>query len=243
MPSVHHGTTDIPAIYKGSTPYNSVYKGATLVWAQGGVFIDFSQLADAATLDADWTDLGTSTDYKLGITNGKTQVQIPDGFLGGFWSYRSSYAKYNAAVNGADDGFVECRFATRGADSTIFGAYKTVAKFRVNNAGATTSSIGITGAAGHVWLTKEIGSVETLQADGGTFQPGDVARVTSTGNLHILTVNGVEPGGSGGCRWNDSGATVPKGSGFRTLELGATASKDVFGPRVFSPALDYVRMG
>lgn len=244
MPAANHGATSIPSIQKGSTPINSAYKGSTLVWTRGGVFIDFSQLADAATLGADWVDQGPSTDWKIGITNGKTQIQIPDGLIGGFWDYRESYARYNHIVNPGDDGFIEARFATRGADASLtsLSGYKTVAKLRVPNTGSPSSGIGFTAMAGHIWLTKASGGIEVLQADGGTFQPGDVARVTSAGNLHILTVNGVEPN-NGNCRWNDSGSTVPKGTAFRSLHVGATGAKDFLGPRQFSPALDYVRMG
>lgn len=245
MPAAYHGSTILPSIQKGSTPINSVYKGSTLLWTRGGVFIDFSQLPDAATLDpTQWDDNGPSTDWKLGITNGKTQIKIPDGLIGGFWDYRISYARYSHIVNAADDGFVEARLATRGADASLLTAlfgYKSVLKFRVPNTGPQNNGIGVHFLAGHCWLMADQSGTEVQMADGGSFQPGDVVRVTSTGNLHILTLNGVEPNGD--CRWDDSGSTVHKGTEFRSLQLGASGAKDFLGPREFSPAFDYVRMG
>ncbi len=242
MPS-YHGSTLITDIRHGTTPIDEVRKGTTLVWTRSTKRDDFNR-ADAATLGSNWTDLGPSSDWKLGVTNGQARVQIPDGLLGGFWDIRTSMARYNVATASADDGYVEVRAASNGDPfSVVSGAAGFVTDifgrgYNSATSQATTNGVGIRMISGHCWIVRMLTGTPVTQGDGGTFQAGDRLRLTYVSNTHTLTVNGVQR-----VQWNDSGATASKGANYRSLIVRGQGGKDLLGPRRFSPGIDYVLMG
>lgn len=244
--TAYRGAAVIPDIRHGTTQINEVRHGTTPRWIRGGVFDNFTRLdvngneTDVLnTLGSDWTDHGPSSDFKMGVEDGRARVSIPDAMIGGFWDFRTSCWRYNVATNSVDDGFIECRAATLGDDASLtsLSGYVTEVYGRLSNA-AFTHGVGIRMAAGHCWLVRLVGGTPTLMADGGTFQPGARLRHHFTSNLHKLYVDGQDV-----ATWNDSGGTASKGSGFRSLGLLGQGAKDTFGPRRFSPAMDYVMMG
>ena len=236
MSPLYRGNTPIVAVYRGNTPISTIYRGSTLVGVLVGVKEDFTR-ADG-TLGSNWTDHGPSTDWKLGIQDGRARVLIPEGLIGGFWDYRASFARYNASTAVLDDGFVEIRPATIGdaASLTSINGYVTEVFGRGSNS-AATHGMGLRLAGGHFWIVRMVSGNATVVADCGTFQAGNLLRLTYTGNDYSATRNGTVVG-----TWTDSSNTASKGSGYRSLLIRGDGAKDLLGPRRFSPAIDYVQM-
>lgn len=240
---VKWGSAPLTGIYYGSTKLSGIYYGSTPLWAANAGTYDGFDAGDLAdSLGTAWTDLGTSTDHKLGRQNGRVRLTIPDGEIGGFWAYRTSRARFNVAVNPGDDGFVETRPMTQGDGWQITGAlvpYISAIYGRSNNTGSThTAGVGFQMVASNVSLVKRVSSLETQVSDAVAFQQGDRIRHTFVGNDHKLFLNGHQVE-----EWNDTGATASKGSTFRSLVIRGDAGKDLLGPRRFSPSLDYALMG
>lgn len=239
MAEVRRGSVPITDIRRGSVAITEVRRGSVLVWNRSSKFDNFDR-DDAATLGGGWTDCGPSNDYKVGIENGTARLKLPEGLIGGFFAHRVSAARYNVATASADDGFIECRAATRGDASSlldgVFHDFDTRLYGRVPNSGSN-SGVGISMQHGQCFITGMVGGNGTHHGDGGAFQPGDRLRLTFIGNVHRLYVNGTLR-----VTWTDSGNTVPKGAGYRSMLVWTEAGKDFLGPRRFAPALDYVMM-
>lgn len=231
------GTVPIVGVFRGTTAYTAAYKGTTLVWSIGGAKDDFER--DDGGLGSDWTDLGPSGDWKLGIEDGRCRVAIPESIIGFFWDFRTSMARYNVSVAGGDDGFVECRVATKGDSASItqLAGYNTQVWGKGNNTGSSaTNGAGIHMIAGHVWIAKRVSGTVTRLADCGTFQAGDILRLTYTGTTGVMYRNGEQVGTS-------ALTSVLSNSSNRSLIIRGDGAKDLLGPRRFSTALDYVLMG
>jgi hypothetical protein len=236
--TIQRGGTLITDVRHGTTLINEVRRGSTLVWTRSVIRDDFDR-PDAETLGADWADLGPSSDRLIGINNGYARLIIPDGTLGGFWSLRTSRARFTKATSVQVDGYVECRVGSRGdgKSATSLVGYTTQVFGRVNNTGTFNNGIGIELSAGHVWIASRIGTTDARKADGGTFQPGDRLRLTYVTNTHTLFRNGTQV-----AQWVDSGATVAKGASYASMLLRCDGAKDLLGPRRFSPSVDSVLM-
>lgn len=240
MPA-RRGSGLITDIRRGSTLINEVRRGSTLVWARAAAALrdDFNR-DDSDTLGAAWANYGTSPDRFLGVENNYARVKIPDGQIGGIFALVTSRMRYVSAVNPGDNGYVECRMSTIGSSfSVLSGTFGFVSQIfgRLSN-GAFTHGVGIEMVAGRCWIVRRVNNVETRMADGGNFQAGDVLRLTFTGNVHVLFVNGREV-----ARWNDTTPTALSGASYRSLGIRGDGGKDLGGPRRFSPAFDYVEMG
>lgn len=239
MPEARHGSTPITDIRRGSTVITEVRRGSTLVWTRN-TLADYFDRDDAATLGTNWADCGSSNDYKIGIENGTARLKLPEGLIGGFFAHRRSSMRFTLGTATADDGFVECRAATRGDPSSwldgVFHDFDTRLYGRVPNSGSN-SGVGISMQHGQCFITGMVNGNATHHGDGGAFQPGDRLRLTYEGNYHRLYVNGTAR-----VSWTDSGNTIPKGAGYRSMLLWTEAGKDFLGPRRFAPALDYVIM-
>ncbi len=235
MPAVYLGSTPITAIKHGANPITQVNLGAVPVWTASNIR-DYFTRADADTLGADWDDEGSSLDFLIGITDGRARLQIPDGLIGGFWDYRISRMRYNVATLDSDDGFIEARVATKGdnASATSLTGYRTDVMGRVSN-GDFDHGVGFRCKSGEVSILTRISDVDTVRAEGGSYQSGDVIQMTFIGTVHRLFVNGDQV-----ATWTGSSTT---GAGYRSLGIRQEGAKDLLGPRRFSPALDYVLMG
>jgi hypothetical protein len=234
---ISRGSTSILDIRRGATAINEVRRGATLLWARTGV-VDTFDRSDADTLGANWVAQGAAT-YAIGIENRAARVRIPEGQIGGFFSLSTSRMRWSAGVAGGDDGYVECVPVSLGSAPSggSPGGYLTEVFRRVSNS-AFTHGVGIQLAAGQLSIVRRVASVDTVMVTCGSFQPGDVVRLTQAVNVHTMTRNGMQVG-----QWNDSGATALKGATYRSLGIRGDGAKDLLGPRRFSPALDYVMMG
>lgn len=238
MPVAYLGSTGITAIKHGALNITNAYRGSVPVWSASSIRDDFDR-ADASTLGDNWTDEGSSTDYKIGITDERSRVQIPDGIIGGFWDYRISRMRWNAETLSGDDGFVEARVATSGdnASATSLVGYRTDVMGRVSN-DDFSDGVGFRLNAGQCWIVSRIDDSDDERADGGPYQPGDVIQMTFTSNTHRLFINGEQV-----AVWEDEDPLAASGSGYRSLGIRQEGAKDLLGPRRFSPALDYVMMG
>lgn len=254
MPA-RRGGTPLVDIRRGSSLINQVRRGSTIVWSRstvvgglipvGGLVRDDFNRDNADTLGTAWTSHGPSGDKLIGIENSFARLKLDDVVIGGFWSFRTSRVRYNAATLSSDDGYVECRMSTRGNGVTVDGitsivglvGYRSQLFGRLSNA-AFTHGVGIHMSAGHVWIVRRVNNVEALMADGGTFQAGDVLRLTFVGNLHTLSRNGTQV-----AQWNDTGSSASRGATFRSMGIVGEGAKELLGPRRFSPAFDYVEVG
>lgn len=237
--TLYRGTNPIIAVYRGATPITAIYRGTVPLWSPNTAGDDFSGAAGPLGLPT-WTDINASA-YKLGIQDGRARVLIPDGLLGGFWDFTTSTFRYAPAVNPGNNGYVEARFATQGdsASLTSLSGYVTDVWNRGNNLGTThTHGVGMRAIGGQLQLCSVIGSVVTARAAPVAFQSGAIGRVSSVGNIHTMLLNGAPAG-----TWNDSGGTAQQGTNYRSLIITGQGAKDFLGPRRFSPALDYVKMG
>lgn len=238
MPVAYLGSTAITAIKHGALNITNAYRGSVPVWSASSIRDDFDR-ADSEDLGDNWDDEGSSLDYLVGITDERARVQIPDGIIGGFWDYRISRMRWNADTLDDDDGFVECRVATRGdtASATSLSGYRTDVMGRVTN-DDFSEGVGMRLSAGECFIVSRISDTDVVRAEGGTFQPGDVMQQTFVGHTHRLFRNGEQV-----AVWEDTDPLASKGSGYRSLGIRLEGAKDLLGPRRFSPALDYVMMG
>ena len=245
MPA-RRGSTPVTDVRRGAAVVNEVRRGSTLVWSRSLLLLrdDFNRV-NADTLGTAWTSHGPSVDRFIGVENNYARVIIPDGLIGGFWALRTSRMRYNAAKLGVDNGYVECRMSTIGSSQTalsplVNGAYAGFISqiFGRLSDSAFTHGVGLQMVAGHVWIVRRVSNVEVLMADGGTFQAGDVLRLSFSGNVHTLTRNGAQV-----TQWNDSAGSALSGAAYRSMGIRGDGGKDLLGPRRFSPAFDYVEMG
>lgn len=234
---LQRGGNNVAAVYRGATPITGIYRGGNLLWSPVAAGDDFTG-PDGNLGAPKWTDL-LSSFHKLGIEDGRLRLLLPDGLIGLIWDFTSSCFRYAPATGSG--AFIEARAATQGdsASFTSINGYVTDVFHRGNNTGGSLSSgVGFRLRGGQVSIVSCVGGVVTERLAGGTFQSGDIVRVGSLTNQHTLLVNGQGRG-----TWNDAGGTVPNTSAQRSLIVFGQAAKDFLGPRRFSPALDYVRMG
>lgn len=240
MPGRRSGTTLITARMLGSQPITKRYLGSTLIWATTRVRDSF----DGPDMDLDdtgrYTDIGSSTDYKIAIHDGVCRLDLPDGLL--VQAMRSSKARH-VTQHPNDNGYIECRPATKGNGTPpIFSGatYITEVFRRCNNTGSThTTGVGMRLRESQLFIVGRNNLGLALEkASCGSFAANDILRLTSVGNVHTVTRNG-NPVGT----WTDTDGLAPGGAANRSVMIRCDASKDLLGPRRFSPALDYIEFG
>ena len=239
MPA-RRGATPIIDIRRGNTVINEVRRGSTPVWSRTALLLrdDFNR-EDSNDLGSDWAVGPSLGAHGLGVENGYARVKIPDGKIGGFFDLCTSRYRYTAATNAGDDGFIECRMATKGDGfSLTSGAIGFNSQILARCNTAMTHGVGIEMASGFCWIVARANFIDARVADGGTFQAGDVLRLTFVNRNFVLYRNGTQL-----VTWNDTFPLTEKGSSFRSLSIRGDAGKDLLGPRRFSPAFDYVEMG
>lgn len=225
----------VQRIVHNGVDIRQVWRNGVLLWSAASLRDDFNR-PDAATLGADWTDHGPSSDYKAGIVNGQMRLALPDGLISA--PLLTSRVRYNAEVAPADDYELEFRIGSQGAGPSLTGDLaKTQVFARVSNSGFT-HGVGVQVDSSTLKIVRRVNNTDTLVVpNAGSYAIGDVIVLRGVGNLHTLRRNG-----SFAVEWNDAGGTASKGAGFRSLGAVVQASKDLLGPRRFSPTIDYVEL-
>ena len=229
------GSTNISALRLGGTEITQARLGSTLVWAKTNVRDDFNR-ADQIGLGANWTDHGDATgDYRAAIAQGSyARINIPDVIFDLGQDLKVSRWRYSSAVLPGDNGYVEARIANAG-DQTKANIITRVYA-RLSN-GGFTHGVGFQLDSGVCRIVRMVGGTETVMASGGSYASGDIVRLEFNGQVFSLRRNGSLVAG-----WTDTG-TSSSGSGFRSMGVLFSGSKDVWGPRRYSAALDYVEAG
>lgn len=247
MPGRRIGSTTVTARYLGSQPVKSRYLGSTLIWTSTRVrdsFDDKDLDGEPINIDLDdtgrYVDLGSSTDYKIAVHDGVCRLDLPDGLI--VQAMRSSKARH-VTQHPSDDGYIECRPATKGNGTPpIFSGatYVTELFRRCNNTGSThTTGVGMRLRESQLFIVGRNNTGFTLEKQAcGSFAANDIIRLKSVGNIHTMYRNGTIVG-----VWDDSTVTAPGGASNRSVMVRCDASKDLLGPRRFSPALDYIEFG
>lgn len=225
------GTTAITGIKLGTTDILSVKLGTTLAWSKTTLFDNFNRAN--GPIGSKWTDHGpSSAPYQAYVNNGGCRINIPDGLIA--LAVNVSSYRYNDAQVPADDGYIEVKLGDNGNSADF--VYSSVWR-RIPNS-SFVSGVGIRFCASQVSIVKRISSTTTVALDCGSFAAGDIFRLVQVGNLHSLYRNGTWVG-----EWDDVSSTVAKGSGFRSIGLVVSGSKDLFGARRFSASFDYIEAG
>lgn len=233
---LYHGSTPITGLYRGSTPITALYRGSVKIWSRNRIFDNFS----GANMDLEdtgrWVDLGPSTDYKAAIVDGVMRLGLPDGLLAA--TNRFSRARFTSVQHPSDDGYIECRAATKGNGSPPFGGASatTIVYRRSNNTGTGhTHGVGIGMRESKLFIALRASSIDAEMVQCGSFGAGDIFRLKQIENVHTMFRNGQIVG-----VWPDTNNLAAKGLNYRSMVVRVDASKDLLGPRRFSPALDYV---
>lgn len=229
--SITRGTA-VNRIHHNGVDLVQVRRGGTLVWSSNTLFDSFNR-DDAATLGAGWTSTGTAT-YKLGIVGGTARMAIPDGLIS--LALNTDRVRFNAATVAQDDYWLQLRVGNKGASDSITGTKHRTQVFARGSNGGTTAGVGIDLYGSSLQIVRRVASADTFMAAGGAFASGDTIDLRGVGNLHNLYVNGQFR-----VQWNDSGATAGKGATFRSVLMRADGSKDLLGPRRFSPTVDWLQ--
>jgi hypothetical protein len=224
------GSTPIVGIKQGAVDVLSVRQGSALVWSKSTLYDGFDANGD---LGANWAEESSSGAYKAGVVNNACRLAIPDGLIDA--AFMTSAFRWSASVCDGDDGYLEVQLGSRG-DSDA-GFYSSAWR-RAPDAGGFASGVGLQFAGSQVAIVGRVSSVSTVRAACGACDAGEAFRLIQAGNVHSLYRNGDFAG-----EWNDSGATVPKGSGLRSMVVEVSGAKDFFGPRRFSPSFDNIECG
>lgn len=240
MSGIYAGTTRIKQIMVGNKPVREVRVGTELVWAYNIMGDDFDRDDVDNSLGPNWTSIGPSNDRRLSIENQAARVYMPDGLIGGFWDARLSMCRWNQSTATEDDGYVEVRPTTKGDNASWMagGGFNSAVLGRCNASGPLTHGVGINLYAGMVFIETVVNGNGSLVVGGGTFQPGNLIRLTYTGRTMVLTVNGHTR-----ATYTDTNMYTGLGPAYRSLVIAGSAGKDLLGPRRYSPSLDNVVMG
>ena len=228
---IRYAGHEITALKRGDVDISQVRHGSSLVWTKAPIFDGFNR-DDSVGLGTDWTDHGPSGNpYLASVVNNYARINIPDNQV--FVAFVEARARFNAAQTVSDDGYLEFRIATQG-DGSGWSNYPTQVFRRLSNS-AFTHGVGVQLDASTLRIVRRVGGGDTVMRNCGAFHAGDVCVLTQVGNVHTLFRNGTDVGA-----WNDNAGTASKGSGFRSVGVYFSGGKDAFGPRRFSPALDYI---
>lgn len=230
------GSTPIRKVMLGSTRITKIMLGATRVYSETNLYDDFNGGDTKLSDTGRWHNEGPSIDYVASIVAGQCRLGVPDGLVG--LVERISYMRFTGGVASSDDGYVECRVSTAGDSIPGFQGdlpFVTQVFGRASNSGAD-KGVGIHLAASQIGLVVRRSVLdEQVVKWFGAYAPNDIIRLRYTGSEFTMIRNGVPLGA-----WSGSSTADQQ---HRSLMIRVDGSKDLLGPRRFSPALDYIEMG
>ncbi|CAA0078323.1 Uncharacterised protein [Mycolicibacterium vanbaalenii] len=225
----------VQGVRVGTKDVLAIRRAGKLVWSKTAIYqtFDVDDTADLTSLG--WAHYGPTSTYPMCVVSGTARLSVADGVgpLGDF----TDRVRFDDAVAPGDDGYLQFRVATNGSSPGLSTSYKTDLFARGSN-GGVTHGVGVRLDNSHLSIVRRVASTDTEVLDCGSFNAGDIGRLTIAGNLYTLTRNGafVE-------EWDDAGATVSVGSGFRSLLMRMDGARVFGGARRFSPAVDWVEYG
>jgi hypothetical protein len=240
---IHLGDRAVSKVFVGSRRVDRVMLGGQRIWSGTDLYDDFNrpdEPLDAGT----WHNEGPALDYKAAVVGNRMRLGIPDGLVG--LVQRTSQMTYTGAHATTESGYLETLVASTG-DSipTLFGSLNFVTQvFGRMPVTGFEDGVGIDLRASQVGLVVRRDFFNDRVRVFGAFGAGDLIRlrwVVASGQPTTYTMfrNGQQLGDP----WVDSTNRVVGGSGHRSLGVRVDGSKDLLGPRRFSPALDWVEYG
>ncbi|AWN04241.1 virion structural protein [Gordonia phage Sour] len=228
--SARHGSKAITDVRYGSKQITQIRRGSTLLWSRANLRDDFNR-DDSIGLGPNWVDLGPATDpYLASVTNGYARLNIPEGLIN--LSLRTSRMRFNGGVKPTDAGHIEARVAIKGDE----GWDRITEVYGWMNADMSGGvAIRLDGARASI--VRRVNNVNTVVAAGGPYAAGDSLRLIRSADLITWTLR---RNGQLLAEWADPTMTVTTGVAFRSLGLLVSGTKDTFGPRRYSAAIDYI---
>ncbi|ACF34004.1 hypothetical protein SEA_NEOS5_42 [Mycobacterium phage Neos5] len=241
----------MPGLFLGDAPLRALWLGGdfltslvltddegdpTTIWETSQYGDDFDR-PDASTAGSNWT-ITAGANGSLGIVSKMARHTMPDGLIGNF-VVQTARGRYIADMADQDDVVTEFRIGSQGSGDNLLGAKHPTTIFHRHSNSDFSSGVGVRLESSTLKIVRRVSSTETVMVTGDGFKAGDICRFKSAGNVHTLYRNGhlaADP-------WNDTGETAAKGASNRRIGLVVTASKDLLGPRRFSPGIDYIVSG
>jgi len=222
---------DLVSARLGSQDIDQLVLDGQVVWTRALMADNFNR-ANSIGLGANWTNLGDAEDpYLASVVDGLCRLNIPDNIVG--MNLRTSTWRWNPQVTNGDDGYIETRIANRGGNDD---GLRTVVWRRAANTGTTpTVGVGMEFSPLGIYVVNRSGATILRRQSCGAFDAGDVVRMTSVGNVHTVTKNGLPAG-----VWPDTANAGPTGAANRSMAVTVSGIKPAFSSRRFSAALDYI---
>ncbi len=191
-----------------------------------------SQLVDLfdrpdGPLGPDWVlENKTVSFIELGISSGAVRFNMPDGMIA-LTTHEATH-RFIGGLSASADGILETQIAHKGSYDHSTRVWR-----RYANSGGG-SGVGFDFRDSTAYITKRVGGQNSLVLNLGAFAVGDVFLQRQVGSLISAWRNGEFVGEA-------PVPDVPTGSSNRSIGLRQEGSKDILGPRRFSPALNYIR--
>lgn len=221
------GSKQIRSVHVGGKAVTQIRIGSKLIWSASQQADNFNR----ETLGDLWVPTGgTAPDRAPIIVNGSVRLNIPSGLISE--ATRVGGVRFVGATATGPDGWLEFQAATRGADVGHLSTYV------CDHAPATenlTHFLAVELCASQLYLTRRLPSGTQRVAECGVYQPGDIMRMVTNGNVYSLYRQGKFVG-----VFEDNGNTVVKGDLYRSMAMLFSGDKGFFGPRRFSAAIDNI---
>lgn len=163
--------------------------------------------------------------YPIGSIGNMVQMLVPDGLVGlGTQTSRSRYQDPTIV----DDGYVEAIAGSTGDK----GLYTQVFR-RYSSDGSSSAGVGLELMDSTVSIVRRVASVDAIiKPNVCAFARGDKLRLHESGDTHTVYRNGNQVG-----QWVDSVGSAHVGAQYRSIAMVMQASKELLGPRRYSPML------
>lgn len=223
----------------GATAINRIKLGTITVWTSNAMRDPFDR-QDSLGLGSGWTDHGPGgTPYLASVFGRACRINMPEEEPGTV-VFQESRQRFTTATATTDDGWIETRILNTGVEKTD-STFSSFVLHRVNS--TFTNGVGIGAWGESLSIAALIGGTFSFPLGAGIgklpYIPGDIVRLTSTGNMHTLMCAGTDL-----LTWNDSGGTVAKGASYRHMGLSVNGLiSPVKIQRILSPTLDYIERG